>query len=150
MAGSTPAQCSRDNGMTTLSAREREPHQAQLTALRYRCHVACPSTGITTANPRKNGAIAAASRLAQINPQSAIVSGFLAITRKEVRIASVANTRRSLRAAQQTMLIENTTIANISLAAHPATSNLCPSAVLITCSRNAGMLKTGPKPKNAL
>src|SRR5260370_34314161 len=100
---------------------ERLPMIVQPAALRYRCQVECPNTGTTTANPRNNGMLAKTSRPTTINPQSAMASGFLAITRKEVRIASVADARRSMRTGKEPTLIANTTIAKVNPATHHST-----------------------------
>jgi hypothetical protein len=110
------------------------------TALRYKCQVACPNTGATIASPRKNGIIATTSTPATINPQSVIESGFLAITRKEVRTASVADARRSMIVGKETTLVENATIANPDPAAHHSRRNVRPSVVPTRCLKNPGIL----------
>jgi hypothetical protein len=93
--------------------------------------------------------MATASAAATINPQSIIESGFLAITRKEIKTASVADARRSMSAGNETTLIENATIAKIDPAALHARRNILPSVVPTTCLKNPGMLKTDAKQKNA-
>ena len=54
------------------------------TALRYRCQVACPSTGITTARPTKNGTEPINRRLATTKPHITIVTGLARNTRTDV------------------------------------------------------------------
>ena len=60
----------------------------QATSWRYRCQVACPSTGITTARPTKKGMHPSSSSAATRRPQSAIVPGLTRHARTEVRSAS--------------------------------------------------------------
>src|SRR5260370_39498906 len=55
-------------------------YDLQLTALRYRCQVACPNTGTMTASPRKSGKNSITSTPDTINHTSDIQSRFLAIT----------------------------------------------------------------------
>jgi len=111
------------------------PEGVHATALRYKCQVACPNTGTTIASPRKNGIMATTSTPATINPQSVIESGFLAITRKDVRTASVADARRSMSIGKETTLIENAAIAKTDPAAHQSRRNVRPSVVPTKCLR---------------
>lgn len=60
------------------------------TTLRYRCHVACPSTGITTASPKKNGIDPSIRGPATINPHATIITGFAATALTDVLIAIAA------------------------------------------------------------
>ena len=54
---------------------DRNPVCQWATTLRYRCQVACPSTGITTASPARNGTAPSTSKLTTIKPHSIIVPG---------------------------------------------------------------------------
>jgi len=82
--------------------------------------------------------MATTSTPATINPQSVIESGFLAITRKEVRTASVADARRSMSIGKETTLIENAAIAKTDPVAHQSRRNVRPSVVPTKCLKNPG------------
>src|SRR5271166_723988 len=61
---------------------QQPPYQA--TARRYRCQVACPSTGSTTTSPTSAGSDLRTNRATTIAPQTAITPGFVVTTRTEV------------------------------------------------------------------
>src|SRR5208282_4262132 len=97
--------------------------------LRYKCQLACPSTGITTARPMNSGSEPITKSVAIINPHIAIVTGFLSTTLTDVRIATPAPTLRSISTGIDTTLIMNTATANRKPTPLPTTISVQPSGV---------------------
>ena len=94
-----------------------------LTTLRYRCHVACPSTGKTMARPTKNGKEPTTRAASTNSPQIATVKGLASAALIDVRIAVAAPTVRSARIGKETKLFVSTKTAHRKPVLLPATSS---------------------------
>src|ERR1700736_779539 len=94
-----------------LSTREQKRPAAddqRGTTLRYRCQVACPSTGSTMIRPRKNGIDPTSRLAATTNPHKAIGTGFTVTARTDVNTAAPSPTSRSSNSGKDTTLISST------------------------------------------
>ena len=76
------------------SSRSPVPLQAGVgqrgTTLRYRCQVACPSTGMTTASPTKAGSEPSARSTATMRPHAAVTTGLIVTAQDRRRRTDVA------------------------------------------------------------
>ena len=94
-----------------MKAQSVSPSGQVGTTRRYRCQVAWPSTGTTTARPTNRGIEPTASNSATISPQVAIATGFFATALTEVWIATAAPTSRSSSRGKEMTLMTSVTSA---------------------------------------
>src|SRR6185437_7235325 len=129
----TPAQC------------KRKPIHG--TTLRYRCQVACPSTGMTMMRPRNAGIDPITRPAATIRPQSAIGPGFAATARIDVHTAASRPTSRSSKSGNDTTLIASTSKAKRNPTPTPTRIIVQPALVVNTSWTNAAIETGGSGPR---
>src|SRR5271166_1240594 len=137
------------SGSSDLAARPTTASPADLqcrTTLRYRCHVACPSTGKTTTNPTRNGTDPRTRPPATISPQIAMMSGFAATARTDVATAVPIPALRSSNNGNDTTLIASTRTANRNPTPTPTTNIVHPALVANTSWTNVSVDTGGMGP----
>ena len=82
-----------------------------VTVFRYRCQVAWPRTGMTTARPTNRGIDPSTKPPTMISPHTAMVRGFAIVTRTDVQTAIATPTFRSSNRGNDTTLIASTSTA---------------------------------------
>src|SRR5262249_23979469 len=123
-----------------------QPSRNQRTTLRYKCHVACPSTGITIMRPRNNGIDPITRPPATISPQMAIGPGLTITVRTEVDIAAPSPTSRSSNNGNDTTLITSTNRAKKKPTPTPTTIIAQPAPVVNTSRANEPIETGGSGP----
>src|SRR6476619_3756116 len=112
------------------------------TTLRYRCQVACPSTGMTMMRPRNAGIDPINRPPATIRPQTAIGPGFAVTALIEVNNAVRSPTSRSTNSGKDTTLIASASKAKRRPTPTPTAIIAQPALVVNTSQTNAA-IETG-------
>ena len=100
-------------------------------------HVAWPSTGKTTARPKKSGREPTINAATTKRPHAAIVNGLAATARTDVRTAVAAPTLRSTSIGNDTTLMISATAAKTKPTALPTTMSCQPAEVVRTWWENS-------------